>query len=732
MASGDGHSDLAFQRFGRSYHVRIGSAEDLRQAVDLDEALWVATGAPVSSFACDAIFLKLLDSDVDGRVMCDELREAVLWTMRILSDRSDVSAGLDRLRLYAVDTSDPDGHRIVSSARKMLRRLPDGGDQDVITLDQVRGIKAHVEAQPISEAGVVLPSATADRDVRAMLEAIVACTGGAKHPGGERGVGQAQLDAFTGEARRALEWHRRGQLPDGASMSDVLPLGEATAKAYEIVQALGPKLQQFFARCEAVRLDARLAERIALQEADLAGGNVDDPEAVEAFLRDAPLAPPTPEAVLRYDVPKNPYYIQLLRRLDRYVVEPVLGGPRDCLSWPQWDHIQRTLQPYADWQADRPAQPYLDIPPERLGEYLADERVDRIRRLIAESADTAFELGNIRLVEKLILFQANLVQFANAFISFPNLYDSKRPALFERGTLVIDGRRLTLAVDVPDRKEHIRRAEAAHMFVLYIVAIQGERRREFCLPVTDGGRGNIVAGKRGVFIDRDGGVWDARVVHVVENPVSLGEALLAPFRRIAALVSGKIDSRTAEAADKLDATTMTALDPHTAAPPAATPPAQAKGGPFTGGVLMGGGVAIAALTSSIAYMAETFSGMAVLDILIGLGVVVGVAVLLVAVPTLISAKLRLRKRDLSAILEGSGWAVNARMRLTRRQCRTFTHRPPFPPGASGVASRWTRALALVLLAGFVLGLGAFLKYGKHSPLRREEAPTATAPEGDRP
>jgi hypothetical protein len=59
-----------------------------------------------------------------------------------------------------------------------------------------------------------------------------------------------------------------------------------------------------------------------------------------------------------------------------------------------------------------------------------------------------------------------------------------------------------------------------------------------------------------------------------------------------------------------------------------------------------------------------------------MGTVVAVILALV-VPATISAYYKLSKRDLSAILEGSGWGVNARMKLTKKQASTFTHRPDY-------------------------------------------------------
>ena len=100
-------------------------------------------------------------------------------------------------------------------------------------------------------------------------------------------------------------------------------------------------------------------------------------------------------------------------------------------------------------------------------------------------------------------------------------------------------------------------------------------------------------------------------------------------------------------------------------------------------MMMGAGVAVAALGSAVAYITKTLSETNPLAIVLG---IVG-AVLVVMLPMSIVAILKLRKRDLSAILEGSGWGINARMRLTRKQARFFTERPKYPKGSKGVHRR---------------------------------------------
>ncbi|MCB0299585.1 MAG: hypothetical protein KDE52_06000, partial [Calditrichaeota bacterium] len=122
-----------------------------------------------------------------------------------------------------------------------------------------------------------------------------------------------------------------------------------------------------------------------------------------------------------------------------------------------------------------------------------------------------------------------------------------------------------------------------------------------------------------------------------------------------------------------------------------------------GGLLAGGGIAIAALGSSVAFITKTIADLGWVVMLAG---VLG-ALLAVMLPAVIVAWLKLKRRDLSAILEGSGWGVNSRMRLNRGQSLTFTKRPAYPFGSKGIPHRspwfWV-ALVIVILAvgGFLI------------------------------
>ena len=276
----------------------------------------------------------------------------------------------------------------------------------------------------------------------------------------------------------------------------------------------------------------------------------------------------------------------------------------------------------------------------------------------------------------------------------PDLYKPDRRAAFEMGTAIIDGRRFNLAVKVVDRAEHARAAATSSMYVMYLELVRQDSEEKPCVavPVTAGGQGNLCLGKRGIFEDIRGQQWDARIVEIIENPIGLGGAIAAPYRRIVNIFVGKLDALTSSAEKQFDESaerTMSAV--RTAGEPPTTPAAGATtSGMAASGMLLGGGVALAALLSAMAYVGQVVAENP-LAILLG---VVG-AVLVLMLPTTIRAYLKLRQRDLSAILEGTGWAINARMRLTRRQALTFTARPPYPKGVrSRHAAGWLIALLL--------------------------------------
>jgi hypothetical protein len=336
-------------------------------------------------------------------------------------------------------------------------------------------------------------------------------------------------------------------------------------------------------------------------------------------------------------------------------------------------------------------------------------------------------LQNAHDVERLLLYHHHLLRLTNNFVSFPQLYEENDRALFEVGSLVMDGRWFNLAVKVDDVAGHSAVAKQSNLFVMYleITGVTGEKF-SVAVPVTSGTKGNLAVGKRGVFFDTGKKEFDARVTQVIENPVSLREALAMPFIRLWRLAEGKIESWSGAAEKQLQSEFNKTLAATTAEAPQQPVPAPAPAGSGRANMFMGIGVATAALGSSFAFVTKTFAAMDPSHVAYGfLG-----AALMVMFPISLIAYLKLRRQDLSSLLEGAGWAVNARMRLNRPQRRSFTRQMPFPEGAEGTPRR--RWLRNTLIAVLVVLLAAALYRHCHPADTAVELSPAPLPEAAAP
>ena len=363
-----------------------------------------------------------------------------------------------------------------------------------------------------------------------------------------------------------------------------------------------------------------------------------DVQAVRTQLIQLPLARPLGGRALPLADGVNPAYETAVSRLRREVVEPVLGT-KDEIDESSWKQIVEHYSP-------RP-----------MGGSYADD------------------VACLQLAIKLIVFQANIVRFANSFVSCPELYDPSRSAAFEAGRLYLGGYAFTFSVKVPDRRFHVEIARSSNIFVLYAsIRADGPPVYEIAVPVTSGTGRRFFPGKHGVFVDTREREWHAEIVEIVTNPVSLTEAVLGPFRRLGEAITGRFEAVAREAEAELDSTAA-AVVPGPGAAPSGTTVAAAlpRPGLFgNAGSVAGAGLVIAAMTSAIAFITSSLSGVPWWHIVIG----VASAILAVAVPALIVGLIKLARRDLSVILEGTKWAMNSPMRLTRRQGRFFSRKAP--------------------------------------------------------
>ena len=74
---------MTYSRVGGNYQLCVKRFEDLPAVLDLDEAFWALNCIDVNSLRIDRRFLNFVDSNNDGKIRTDEIREAVRFLLMI-------------------------------------------------------------------------------------------------------------------------------------------------------------------------------------------------------------------------------------------------------------------------------------------------------------------------------------------------------------------------------------------------------------------------------------------------------------------------------------------------------------------------------------------------------------------------------------------------------------------------------------------------------------------------
>ncbi len=649
----------SFERLGSTLHFKIIDYHDLKAILDLDEALWIATTAPVSTLKIDDTFLNLLDVDEDGRIRAEEIKDGIRFLLKHTVDYSGIQDDNLNLPLSAIDTGTELGEKIHSSAVKVLKRL--NAAPESVGLGQTRKVKKEVLEGGLDQAGIVLPEAADNDKIRQYIKDILRTVGGKKHPNGQEGIDEERLTVFTDECRRYLDWRLEAGELTVDTATEILPLGKNTAEGYALFRFLMKKLIQYFLLCNIKRLNPELLTRALETPEANAALNLIDIEEAESYLENAPLSLLNSEGTLDLTGEINPYFHKKIKELTEKVIKPLLGEKVQSINMQSFQKLQKTFEPFVQWTDRMPEVAVDSIGAERVQEYLTDTSYRQtLEQLIDKSHRTAFVLDNIRELERLLLYQAYMLPLVNSFVSFPKLYDTEQRALFEEGTLIMDGRHFTLAVKVEDRKHHIEISKTSNIFVIYCELFGSNDKKvyEIAVPVTSGNRGNIHLNKWGIFNDVYGNELHAKVVDIVENPISITEAMAEPFVRISRSFFSRLEAFSSKAEERLFQAGETLKN-------------KKSKDTSSAGMLAGGGFAVAALGSSFAFIIKTLAGLSIKAVLIALLI----SMALITIPVGIATYYKLSRRDLSTILEGSGWGINARMKLTTAQAASFTYRP---------------------------------------------------------
>jgi hypothetical protein len=671
MASSSGTHTWRFFRAGGSDQVAFERGADLLNLDQLDPKLWVALACPVKGLEFDERTLALIDGDKDSRVRVPEVIAAAKWAGTMVKNPDQILRGGD-LTLDSINDATPDGKQLLASARQILTNLGKANATAITVADTMETAKVFAQTK-FNGDGVLPVDSVDDAADKAVAADVVACLGAETDRSGKPGITQPKLDQFFAELTAFSDWWKKGE----SDAANLLPLGDATPAAVAALNAVRAKVDDYFARCRLAAFDGRALAAVNRQEAEYLAIAAKDMTITGAEIAGFPLARIEAGRALPLKDGLNPAWAGAIGALQAAAIGPVLGKDKTSLTEADWAQLKAKFGAYECWAAGKAGVPVEKLGVKRVRDILASKSKDALTKLIAQDKALEPEMNAIANVERLARFQRDLAQLLNNFVAFRDFYSRSRPAVFQIGTLYLDGRSCDLCVRVDDAGKHAALAGMAKCYLTYCDCTRpGGEKMSIAAAFTGGDADNLMVGRNGVFWDRKGRDWDATITKVIDNPISIRQAFWAPYKKLVRMIEEQVAKRAAAAEAASDAKVGAAATAAASADKAK--PAEPK--KMDVGTVAALGVAFGAIGTLLATLAGYLTGILTLpfwQVCLALAAIL----LLISTPSMLIAWLKLRQRNLGPILDANGWAVNGRVKMNVPFGGSLTKVAKIPSGA---------------------------------------------------
>ena len=655
----DGY-EWSYSSFGGVVRVNVRNGEDIAHLGELDQKLWTVLSCPVHGLEFDEQTLKMIDTDGDGKIRVGEVVAAARWLTSVIKDKDLLVKGDSVLPLNQLNTECEAGQKLYKSARQILSNLKLQKDE-ISVADTSDSVAIFAETGANGD-GVITEASTADEKLKEVIRTIIATTGSAMDCSGVDGVTAELIETFYTALADYSAWKAAG-------VPEIFPFGDNTQAALEACDALKDKVADYFMRCKLIAFDESAAPAVDVSVDRISSISADNLVTREEEISTYPLARPGKECVLPFDG-INPAW---KARFDALRALVVFEG-KDGVSEEEWNALVAKFAPYVAWKAAKKGEIVEHLGLEAVDALLKQDAKAALLELVAADKALEEEANSIDEVNKLMHLYRDFYKLLRNYVIFTDFYspDLNEMSVFESGKLYIDQRCCRLCVRVEDMSKHADMAGLSGMFLLYChcIAKSDGRTMDVVAVMTDGKTRNLRPGTNGIFYDREGRDYDATIVKVVENPISVKQAFWAPYIKFWNFVTGLINK---SAADK-DAKAMENLQ----ASATAAPEAAAKKQPFDiarfAGIFAAVGMALGVLAAALAAI---ISGIAktpwwgILLILLGI-------MLLISGPSCFIAWGKLRRRNLGPVLNANGWAINSNVIVNIPFGRTLTSIAKYP------------------------------------------------------
>ena len=642
-----GKYEWKFSTIGGMTRVNIESGEDIKHLGELDQKLWTVLSCPVSGLEFDPKTLQMLDSDGDGRIRVNEVVAAADWLTSVINDPDLLLKKDDVLPLSAFNTENAEGAKLLASAKQILANL--GLEKDSISLADTEDSVAIFAKTALNGDGIITEQSTEDEALKKTIAECIASMGSKTDRCGLPGVDAELIDGFYGALAAYAAWKQAAE--DGKA--EIFPYGDDTAAACDAVNSIKAKVADYFMRCKLAVFNQASSQALDVSASRIEAISDKDLSACDSEIAQYPLAHLTSNNTLPIDGRINPVWQATFAKLNAIVFNKEFEGAKE-ISEEQWQAVVAKLAAYEAWTAAKAGAQVEALGLDEVKALIAADRKADLLKLVEDDKALEAESTSIDAVNKLMHYYRDFYKLLCNYVSFSDFYNPNEKAIFQAGRLYIDERCCELCIKVEDMGPHNATAGLSGMFILYCNCVSKKTGAAMTIAaiLTDGDIADLRDGKHGVFYDNNGNDWDATIVKIVDNPISIRQAFWSPYRKLGKFIEDKI-SKNADAKDAKVVGDLTAK---------ADNPNGGKQ-PFDIAKFAGIGamvtVAIAAISGAVAGLIGVLSQLEWWKLLI----VIAVILLVISGPAMIKAWLKLRKRNLGPVLNANNWAINAAVKV---------------------------------------------------------------------
>ena len=637
-----------FMQAGGLIQLKIRTIDDILNLDKLDQKLWIALACPVKGLEFGEDTLTALDTDKNGRVRAREILDAVNFIKKYFKHPEVIMTEGDSIPLEALSNTPFDcGHSPVDSAKAILAILGKA-DAAELLLSDVSKTDALFSSSVLNGDGIIPPDVMKDELSASVISDIIYCTGGSDDVSGAKGVSRTQTEQFFSDIRAMRSWRYSSE----ESAQEIFFLNYETDSAAAALRKVREKIDEYFLQCKIRAFNSEISDSLDKKQNEQFA---EAKELSQEQLLTLPISLASSDGALHFTDAINPAW---QNALDEFVQKVVfaLYKKTDSLSESEWNEICAKFSAYNKWFDSRPNNSATNLSFERIDEILSSDAEQLIfARLDEEEKHPPLALASVEL-KKMLLLRRDFVRLLKNFVSFEEFYGIDDKAIFQCGTLYIDGRSCDLCFKVLDGAKHATMSPLSQCFLLYCDCKRPSTNEamQIAALVSAGGRDNLLVGRNGIFYDRKGNDWDATITKIVENPINIREAFWSPYKKLLRMIQERVAKTASEAEGNVTQKMSSAVEKPSDLAKSANDSAKK----FDVGT-------IAALSVAFTGMATVVGGLLSAFFKLGYWVPLGIVgiILAISLPSMFIAWLKLRQRNIAPILDASGWAVNGNVKI---------------------------------------------------------------------